>query len=145
MTAVGAVEVRRAAAEDLDAVWLLAHELATSSKPTREVFATTFTALLERPTSLLLVATQGGEVCGYVLAHRHETFHADGPVAWGEEMVVAAEHRGSGVGRALMRTAEAWALEQGCRYVALASRRAGGFYLALGYDESAIFYKKPLP
>ena len=142
---VGALEVRPAAPEDLDAVWLLARELAVSGTPSRAGFTATFTALRDRTTSLLLVATDHGVVCGYLLAHRHETFHVDGPVAWGEEMVVAPAHRGRGVGRALMRAAETWALDQGCRYVALASRRAGGFYLALGFDESAVFYKKPLP
>lgn len=145
MTATGGVRVRRAVAQDHDAVWRLARELAVSSEPTRESFTATFTTILDQPSALLLVAEDEKEVCGYLLAHRHETFHADGPVAWGEEMVVASEHRGDGVGRSLMREAETWAIEQGCRYVALASRRAGGFYLALGFDESAVFYKRPLP
>jgi len=32
----------------------------------------------------------------------------------------------------------------GAAYLALASRRAGLFYLALGYEDSAVFYKKAL-
>jgi len=29
--------------------------------------------------------------------------------------------------------------------VSLASRRAGGFYQALGYDDSATFYRREVP
>src|ERR1700722_401586 len=49
--------------------------------------------------------------------------HADGcdtrhPVGFIEGWYVEAAHRGSGVGSALMRTAEGWARSQGCRELA---------------------------
>lgn len=53
-------------------------------------------------------------------------------------------HRGRGVGRGLMAAAEAWAAARGAAYVSLATRRAGGFYQALGYDDSAVFFKRSL-
>lgn len=56
----------------------------------------------------------------------------------------AESERGRGIGRALMSAAEHWALERGAAYVSLASRRAGEFYTALGYDNAATFFKKPL-
>ncbi|GAA1661347.1 hypothetical protein GCM10009744_63860 [Kribbella alba] len=37
-----------------------------------------------------------------------------------------------------------WAQSIGAAYLALASRRAGPFYLALDYEDSAVFYKKTL-
>jgi hypothetical protein len=43
-----------------------------------------------------------------------------------------------------MGYAENWARESGAAYLALASRRAGPFYLALGYEDSAVFFKKTL-
>jgi GNAT superfamily N-acetyltransferase len=54
-------------------------------------------------------------------------------------------HRGLGIGRALMSKAEEWATSMGGVYISLASRRAGAFYLALGYGESATYYKKATP
>ena len=43
-----------------------------------------------------------------------------------------------------MEAAEVWAAAAGAAYVALATRRAAPFYAALGYDESAAFFRKVL-
>lgn len=53
-------------------------------------------------------------------------------------------HRRGGAGRALMAHAEDWARRGGAASVALASRRAGPFYRALGYDDSAVYVRKTL-
>ncbi|MBE7701303.1 GNAT family N-acetyltransferase [Oerskovia sp. Sa1BUA8] len=134
--------VRRATLDDLDAVWPLARDFATSFRPEREPFEATFRSLLTAPDALLLVADRGSGAVGYLLAHRHPTFLANRPVVWVEEVAVDAALRGHGVGRGLMTAAEDWAVRSGAAYVALASRRAGDFYLALGYEDSATFYKK---
>jgi GNAT superfamily N-acetyltransferase len=81
---------------------------------------------------------------GYLLATSHPAFHANGPVAWVEEVMVVARARGTGVGRQLMAAAEDWARARGAAYVALATRRAAPFYQALGYEDSATYFKKPL-
>jgi len=126
---------------DADALWTLVREFATSFVPERAAFDTTLPLLLGRDDVLVLVAEDDG-VVGYLLASEHPTFFANGPVAGVEEVMVAPAHRRSGVGAALMAAAEAWAAERGAGYVSLASRRAGDFYLALGYTDSAVFYKK---
>jgi hypothetical protein len=43
-----------------------------------------------------------------------------------------------------MSAFEEWAAGQGCVLVALATRRAAPFYLALGYEESAAYLRKML-
>lgn len=43
-----------------------------------------------------------------------------------------------------MEAAERWAVEQGAAYLALATRRAADFYRAIGYSESATFFRKDL-
>ncbi len=139
-----AMPIRQATMPDRDRVLALVELLAMAGPPDPDVFEATYTRLLASPTSLLLVAEEQGEVCGYLLAELNETFHADGRVVWGQEICVDTEHRSRAVGRALMHEMERWAREQGAHDIALASRRAGGFYLALGYDESAVFYKKSL-
>ena len=64
---------------------------------------------------------------------------------WVEELMVAPQHRGAGIGRALMTAAELWGNESGAAYVCLATRRAAGFYSALGYEPSASYFKRSLP
>ncbi len=54
------------------------------------------------------------------------------------------QDRGRGIGRILMDAFERWAATEGCALVALATRRAGPFYRALGYEESATYFRKVL-
>lgn len=136
------ITVRPAVVDDVDAVWPLARDLATSYVVDRHTYATIFPGLVAEPGVLLLVATDHGTVVGYLLGQRHVTFHAGGPVLWVEEVMVDADRRRDGVGRALMEAAEDLARTSGAAYVALATRRAADFYAALGYEESAAYVKK---
>ncbi|GAA3614618.1 GNAT family N-acetyltransferase [Microlunatus ginsengisoli] len=136
--------VRRAQSADRDQILTLAGDLATSYEVQASVFGLVFETLLAAETARVLVAEKDAQIVGYLLAQLHHTFHANGPVVWIEEVLVAASHRGSGVGRAMMSAAELWAHEEGCAYVALATRRASGFYERLGYEPSASYYKRPI-
>ncbi|MFD1722920.1 GNAT family N-acetyltransferase [Amnibacterium endophyticum] len=129
---------------DRDALWPLVREFATSFVPRRADFDAVLPRLLARQddTLVLVAESADGAVVGYLLASTHLTFLANGPVAWVEEVMVDAAHRHRGIGRLLMREAEHWAAERGAAYVSLASRRAGAFYTALGYDESAVFFER---
>jgi GNAT superfamily N-acetyltransferase len=138
---LSAVVVGPATPGDRDAVWPLARDFATTFALQRPAFDHAYNVMLADPHALLLVARAPG-VVGYLLAYRHMTFLANGPVAWVEELMVAPSARGGGVGRALMSTAEHWAQASGAAYVALATRRAAAFYEALGYADSAVFYRK---
>jgi GNAT superfamily N-acetyltransferase len=100
--------------------------------------------LLGAQDACLLLAVRGDDCLGYLLGFQHLTFYANGPVAWVEEVVVCREHRGRGTGRALMSAREGWAADLDCVLVALATRRAAPFYLALGYQESAMYLRKVL-
>jgi GNAT superfamily N-acetyltransferase len=65
-------------------------------------------------------------------------------VATVEEILVRAEFRGCGIGRALVEVFERWAVSRNCGLVALATRRTVPFYVALGYEESATYLRKVL-
>jgi GNAT superfamily N-acetyltransferase len=138
------VEIRHADAGDADGVAALAAELALSFPFSPERFRMNYPAVLVAEGTCLLVAARGPERVGYLLGFRHLTFYANGPVGWVEEVVVRGQDRGRGVGAALMRMFERWAAGQDCVLVALATRRAAPFYRALGYDESAIYFRKVL-
>lgn len=136
--------VRRAEAKDTEAVLGLAKEFATSFVIDEAAFRASFEALLFATNTLLLVSQVEEQVVGYVLAFSHQTFYANGRVAWVEELVVDAKYRKQGIGKALMHSVEAWAANQGCKLVALATRRAASFYEAVGYQVSATYFKKNL-
>jgi GNAT superfamily N-acetyltransferase len=137
-------EVRRATAGDGDAVADLAAELAQSFTFSRAQFHLNYPALLAADGACLLVAADGQERLGYLLGFRHLSFYANGPVAWVEEVVVRRQDRGRGVGRALMSAFEQWAAGQACVLISLATRRAAPCYRALGYEESAVYFRKVL-
>jgi GNAT superfamily N-acetyltransferase len=137
-------EVRPASAEDADAVAGLAAELAQSFPFSRAKFRAAYPAVLATDGACLLVAVNGPQYLGYLLGFQHPAFYANGPVAWVEEIVVRRADRGRGTGRALVSAFEQWAAAQDCVLIALATRRAAPFYRALGYHESAVYFRKVL-
>ena len=136
--------IRRADAGDVDGVASLAGELAQSFPFSRGRFQAAYPAVLADDGACLLLAVRGRERLGYLLGFWHLTFYANGPAAWVEEVFVRGQERDRGVGRALMSAFERWAAAQGCSLIALATRRAGPFYRALGYEESAVYFRKVL-
>ena len=137
-------QIRRAGAEDAEGVAGLAAELAQSFAFRPERFRVSYPALLTDDGACLLLAVNGHESVGYLLGFRHLTFYANGPVGWVEEIAVRRQDRGQGIGRILMNAFEHWAATQGCTLIALATRRAAPFYQALGYEESAVYFRKVL-
>ena len=136
--------IRHGRIDDATSVWPLVTEFAQSYVPNRESFEATFSRVIEDPDMLAVIAVDDRRISGYLLANCHETFFANGPVVWIEEVMVDDRLQRRGVGSALLRFAEEWADERGAAYVALATRRAPDFYTALGYEVSATFYRKQL-
>jgi GNAT superfamily N-acetyltransferase len=131
-------------AGDASAVTGLASELAQSFTLSRTQFRRNYRALLADDHACLLLAVSRYEHLGYLLGFQHLTFYANGPVAWAEEVFVRGHDRGRGIGQALMTAFEQWAARQACVLIALATRRAAPFDRALGYEESAVYFRKML-
>ena len=136
--------IRPAHSADRNAILQLATEFATSFAVSEPAFSAAFAAVVNAPEVHLAVADVDGQLVGYVLAFRHPTFFANGPVAWVEELMVDQRYRRQGLGQQLMASVEDWASGAGCRLVALATRRAAAFYSAIGYAESATYFRKLL-
>ncbi|WP_353707392.1 GNAT family N-acetyltransferase [Cellulosimicrobium sp. ES-005] len=139
------VAVRGARPDDAAAVWPLVVAFAPSFVPESAAFDASFATLLADDDALVLVAEAGDAVVGYLVAHRHATLFANAPVGRVEEVMVDDDARRRGIGRLLVEAAEDWAAATGAAYVALATRRAAPFYAALGYDNTAAFFRKVLP
>jgi GNAT superfamily N-acetyltransferase len=136
--------IRAAEPQDSDTHLALASAFVTSFAVEPDAFQHAFSTLLADPHACLIVAEQEGQVIGYLLGFVHLTFYANGPVAWVEEITVSEVYRQQGVGRLLMQDCERWAAERGAKLVALATRRAAPFYHALGYTESASYFRNLL-
>ena len=128
------LQVRRAAARDAAA---LAHLSGVLGYPATVEQITERLPLIDRdPDQVLLVAEGDGRVAGWL--HATEQIILE----YGRRceivgLVVDAEVRGVGIGRALMEAAEAWAMERGLGTVSLRSNvvrtEAHAFYQHLGY------------
>ena len=137
------VSVRPAMVEDVEQFWPLVQDFAFSYRPERSAFERSFSDLLARSDTLVLVAVAStGAIVGYLLGSVHGTFFANGPVAWIEELMVDESSRHQGVASELVSAAEEWARTIPTAFIALASRRAGDFYLGIGYEGSATYYRK---
>ena len=137
-------KIRQATATDADSLFALAGQLATSFRPERQSFDRCLEEFLTDESAWIGVAERQGEVVGYCLGFDHYAFYANGRVSWVEEIMVTAELQRHGIGAALMTAFEAWATLRGSKLIALATRRAAPFYAALGYEESAVFFRKVL-
>ena len=107
-------------------------------------FERSFGALLTQPDACVIVAEADGKIAGYLLGFDHLTFFANGRIAWVEEIMVSEAHRRQGIGRHLMEAFETWAKKREVKQIALATRRASDFYEALGYEESAAYFRRRL-
>lgn len=136
--------IRRAAPADSGALFDLAREFATSFHPEVEAFEQSFRHLIHQDDALLLVIDDVDGLSGYLLGFDHYTLYANGRVSWVEEIMVRSDRRRSGLGRDLMLHFEQWAAARGSKLVALATRRAAPFYTAIGYHESALYFRKLL-
>jgi GNAT superfamily N-acetyltransferase len=138
------INYRNAIHQDEEELFELAAKLTTSFKLNKPDFTRTYEEILSDKNADLLVAENESGIIGYVLGFHHSTFYANGVITWVEELFILEDYRQKKVGKNLMLLIEEKAAERGSKLVALATRRAGDFYKSIGYDESAIYFKKTL-
>lgn len=136
------VSIRKATYADAEELFVLVKDFATSFVVERPAFEAVLSNILSEDDANLSVAEIGDEVVGYCLGFDHMTFYANGRVSWVEEITVKASMRRQGIGQQLMENFEQWSKARGSRLVALATRRADGFYERIGYEDSATFFRK---
>lgn len=156
------LSVRTANERDLDAIVGLLHEsdvfhqrqapdfLLDSGAPLRaEEYVT---HLLNEDNGTIIVAEEEGSIVGLVqmafYERRREPTIKIRPFAIIGDVVVTEERRGTGVGKALMAAAEAWARERGAVEIELGvwefNDPAIGLYEAIGYRIRRHTMMKPL-
>jgi GNAT superfamily N-acetyltransferase len=138
------MRIRNAQSEDVDALANLMAELGypTSSEQMRRRFE----AISHDPSNGTLVAEREGKVLGMVGLRIERSYGSDDSYVQFRDFVVGSEHRGEGVGRALLSAAEDWARRRGARDVMLSTHKrrtdAHRFYRSMGYEATGYrFYK----
>ena len=100
------------------------------------------------PMAVAWVAELDGNVVGLATAHVIQSLHKTEVVAMLTVLVVDERVRGKGIGRAMVRKAEEWAIAQGASAISLTSalRRtdAHDFYKGLGYEHTGVRLVKVL-
>jgi len=101
-----------------------------------------FDAILENDAQALFVAEHSEEIVGVLLIKLMT--NPDDPIfcprryAYVDELAVAEQHRGQGIGRALVQAAERWASDQDMSEIELnvwqVNKGAIAFYERLGYE-----------
>ena len=133
--------VRPATREDAESVFEMLGDFATSYVPERTAFDRWYPTIVARREGALLVAEDDCGVVGYVLAADMPTLFANGPVTELLELYVKPSSRGEGIGRALVAEAVQGATQRGAMEVTAPTRRARDFYLALGFESTAEYFK----
>jgi GNAT superfamily N-acetyltransferase len=107
-----------------------------------------FAGHLRRLDSVTLVAEVDGAVVGVVDMEYHQRLGDHRPQARVNDLVVAEDARGAGVGRALLDAAEALARKRGCFRMALVTaawrERTLAFYRREGWRDYGAWCVKPL-
>jgi len=140
------VTVRRARAEDADAVFELVQQLGAAFIPVRAAFDVSFSEAIaaEEDSDLLLLVAEDdqGVVRGYAVTTIARLLSTNGASAQLQEIAVDEAARGQDLGTELVHAVERECIRRGVRQITVASRRAGGFYDRLGYSQNAEYMRR---
>lgn len=132
--------IRRARSSDSEALRELISSLGYPDLDP-ESFKTTFAVVCQHPEMVVLVVEGlNGKTVGCLTMSSKPQLRLGGMLVTIDELVIATEFRGKGLGRSLLVQAQAIALEIGARWIELHTRRAResyqrGFYAKNGFVE----------
>ena len=140
---MSAVRIRRARPEDAAAVAALMEQLeAAIHGAVAPGLKARFMRMLTLDHHALWMAEDGDRVVGLVTASLRPTLYHSGPSVLIDELVVDANARGRGVGRALLEAVVAWASEWGASEVEVSAEMdnevAQAFYQRCGFRPEAV-------
>jgi GNAT superfamily N-acetyltransferase len=144
--------IRRAKESDLRAIEKLLEDLINAMDDTEGIDTGTALENCERllndAGSHFLVAAREGTPVGFINFTIRQTILHQGPSALIDELVVAEEYRGKGVGRQLVQAAIEKCRRLGCSEVEVSTEKtnlkARKFYKQYGFEEIGILFEVDL-
>jgi len=134
--------IRQSTLIDQRELFALAQTFPSSEELNLEIFTLTLSEKVEDPASYIGVAEKDNVIVGYASGSLHSTIYANGPTFWLDEILVAENFRKLGIGNMLMNDITAWSVERKCKLISLATNGASEFYKAIGFTDSARYFKK---
>jgi GNAT superfamily N-acetyltransferase len=143
------LEIRSAVREDFPAVFSVLSQMHEEASLDEGSSETAFCEILKSPSRVILVAVDSGTVVAtldlFIMAN---LTRGGRPWAGIENLVVDAEHRRAGIGKALMEVAVDLAREQDCYKFQLVSHQrrsaAHDLYRQIGFDAPVHGYRRYL-
>jgi GNAT superfamily N-acetyltransferase len=152
MSDTPSIDLRQATASDIPAILWLIGQPDMDNGDVLDIGAAraVFDKLATYPNYKLFVAELAGRIVGsYALLVMDNLGHLGAPSAIVEQVLVAPEAQGSGVGRAMMHHARNQARAARCYKLMLSSNikrtRAHAFYDSLGFERHGISFRVDLP
>jgi GNAT superfamily N-acetyltransferase len=140
--------IRATKQEDFDDILPLLKQLWPANPLDLKAARDIFTKGLASDRRAYLCACQGDRIIGFCTVMIRDCLWLQGDVGYLCDLVVDQEHRGSGVGTALVERAVEIARERGCRRVELDSgfprTAAHQFYERRGFEKRAFLFSKVL-
>ena len=132
------ISLRRARPGDAPGVRALVEQLGYA--PDARAFSETFTQVVRHPEAAVIVLAEGVRVVGYLAISHRPQIRLAGRAAVIDELAVDADHRGRGLGSALLEHALELARGLGCVRIEVSTRRSRdsyerGFYARHGFVE----------
>ena len=144
MSQADRIAIRRARPGDAAAVKDLVAQL--GYRPAERSYDETFAQVVRHPEAAVFIAQDGARVLGYIALSYRPQIRLAARVASIDELAVAGDAQGAGIGSQLLDTAIAHARSMGCERIEVLSARAResyrrGFYSGRGLSEvdSAVF------
>jgi glucosamine-phosphate N-acetyltransferase len=142
------MKIRRCVIADFELIYRLLLQLWPESPLDKRALKKAFAQALKSRYNHYLCAVERGTVVGFCSLSVRESLWQQGLLAHVDEIVVDAEHRGQGIGSALLEEAAAFAKKKGCARVELDSafhrRTAHRFYEKHGFTKRAYMFSRPL-
>jgi GNAT superfamily N-acetyltransferase len=144
---VGEVTIRPAEARDAGVLSQLLDQLGYPA--TESEIPARLGAIADFPRAAAFVAINGyGEVVGLATTHLFPSIHDNEPVAWLTTLVVLEDARGAGIGSALVRHVEQWAVRNGAKRLSVTSgkqrKATHEFYEKRDYANNGLRFTKKL-
>ncbi len=137
------MNIRTATEDDIPAMAELLHQLfaiESDFTPDFEKQANGLALLLERPSAIIFVAEIDGQVAGMCTVQILVSTAMGQEVGAVEDVIVDVEHRGQGIGGALMRAVETWAVNNQLGRLQLRADKDNGqalcFYRQQGWEHT---------
>lgn len=133
------MKIVNAKPEHFPQVYALICEL-EQEEPDRETFREIYARNLENPDITYLLALDGDEGCGFASLHIQYLLHHAARIAELQEIVVAGDRRGQGLGALLFQEVRRLARAAGCPQLEVCCNRqrkeSHKFYLRQGMEKS---------